>query len=66
MKLTEAIAVARRVMIEHAGIEVSTIEMRPHAQPVNPDNLQQTEAAAAYNAMYAFTSMLNTIAPESV
>jgi hypothetical protein len=52
-------------MIEHAGIEVSTIEMRPHAQPVNPDNVQQTEAAAAYNAMYAFTSMLNTISPES-
>jgi hypothetical protein len=32
---------------------------------VNPDNAQQAETASAYNAMYAFTSMLNTISPES-
>jgi hypothetical protein len=65
MKLAEAIAIARRVMIEHGGIELSTVDMRPHAQPVNPDNARQAETAAAYNAMYAFTSMLNTISPES-
>jgi hypothetical protein len=57
MTLTQAIVVARRVMIEHGGIELSTVDMRPHAQPVNPDNAQQAETAAAYNALQLFTSL---------
>jgi hypothetical protein len=58
MRLAEAIAVARRVLAEHGGIEMETRDMRPHAVPINPDNAEQVENAVAYNAMHAFTSML--------
>lgn len=65
MKLMQAAVIARRVLAEHGGIEIATVDMRPHAAPLNPDNAERAENAAAYNAMYAFTTMLNTISPES-
>ncbi|WP_446903012.1 hypothetical protein [Burkholderia sp. YIM B11467] len=56
MTLTKAIEVARRVMAEHAGLELAVVDMRPHAQPLNPDNPEHVEAAAAWNAL----SLANT------
>jgi hypothetical protein len=31
--------------------------MRPHAVPVNPDNTEQEEIAAAFNTLQLFTSL---------
>jgi hypothetical protein len=57
MTLTQAIVVARRVLAEHGGVELATVDMRPHATPVNPDNAEQAENAAAFNTLQLFTSL---------
>jgi hypothetical protein len=57
MTLTQAIVIARRVMAEHGGIELTTADMRPHAIPVNPDNTEQAENAEAFNTLQLFTSL---------
>lgn len=59
MTLTQAIVVARRVIAEHGGIELQTVDMRPCAVPLNPDNAEQTEIAAAFNTLQLFTSLDN-------
>ncbi|WP_269765540.1 hypothetical protein [Burkholderia ubonensis] len=32
---------------------LTVVDMRPRAQPLNPDNPEQVEAAAAWNALAA-------------
>jgi hypothetical protein len=57
MTLLQAIAVARRVMAEHGGIELEIVGMRGRMVAVNPDNPQQVECAEAYNTLSAVTSI---------
>lgn len=57
MTLTQAIIVARRVLAERGGIELATVDMRPHAAPLNPDNPEQAEIAEAFNTLQLFTSL---------
>ncbi|KVT92692.1 hypothetical protein WK60_13970 [Burkholderia ubonensis] len=57
MTPTQAIIIARRALAAHGGIELSTVDMRPHAAPVNPDNPEQAENAEAFNALQMCTSL---------
>lgn len=51
MTLTQAIFIARYLLAEHGGIELQIDGTNARMVPVNPDNDEQIENAAAYNLL---------------
>ena len=57
MTFAQALEIARRVMEERGGIEMTIVDMRPRMTAINPDNPEQIACADAYNLLSAAATL---------